>query len=166
MNTQKTTYKRVTTNGKKNILSVVKPFVLLRRSNRISGTDAADERSQRFLYQHILTLQANGLVVCGSSNAHKDTLIRPEQRHKPFLFNVQKRISTMNAKLYGSTEKERKDHMKKCIDGTCGAIMFYFDDDLNIRCCGTTEDGYEANLLQLLSSASMTARNAVEEVLW
>lgn len=72
----------------------------------------------------------------------------------------------MNAKLYGSTEKERKDHMKKCIDGTCGAIMFYFDEDLNIRCCGTTEEGYEANLLQLLSSASMTARNAVEEVLW
>ena len=106
------------------------------------------------------------ILVCGSSNAHKDTLIRPEQRHKPFLFNVQKRISTMNAKLYGSTEKERKDHMKKCIDGTCGAIMFYFDDDLNIRCCGTTEEGYEANLLQLLSSASMTARNAVEEVLW
>ena len=165
MNTQKTTYKRVTTNCKKNILSVVKPFVLLHRSNIESGTRTAGKSRQPFLYPDILTLQVNRLVVCGSSNAHKELLSIPEQRHKPF-FYVQKRISTMNAKLYGSTEKERKDHMKKCIDGTCGAIMFYFDDDLNIRCCGTTEEGYEANLLQLLSSASMTARNAVEEVLW
>ena len=166
MNAQSTINKQFIEMAEKNILPVRGYCVLLQRSNRISGMKTAGKSSQPFLYPIINNRQVNVLVVCGSSNAHKDTLIRPEQRHKPFLFNVQKRISTMNAKLYGSTEKERKDHMKKCIDGTCGAIMFYFDDDLNIRCCGTTEEGYEANLLQLLSSASMTARNAVEEVLW
>lgn len=74
----------------KNILSVAEKFVLLRRSNQVSGIRTAGESCRLFLCLHIIKWQALRLVVCGSSNARMDMLTYPEQHHRPFLFNVQK----------------------------------------------------------------------------
>ena len=51
-------------------LSVPKKFVLLRRSNFASGTNPLARVASLFCTR-LLTDKPNGLVVCGSSNAHK-----------------------------------------------------------------------------------------------
>lgn len=175
MNAQKATYKQVTKSTEKNILSVRKIVVLLQRSNSKRGTLTADKSCQPFLYPHIVKLQVNRLVVCGSSNARKDSRLGPEQHHKSFLFNVQK-IHNMNAstKTAGETARnlmmvgsyeERKDAMVQLLKASGTAFMVYLDENCEIRTCGIAEDGYESMLLPMLDIATHKARRVAEEAL-
>lgn len=157
-------------------LSIRKNVVFLQRSNRISGMRTADKRCQPFLCLHINNRQVNyGLVVCGSSNAHKDELANPERHHKPFLFNVLKpeemNASTKTAgetareNLIGATYAERKDYMHKCLTESSTAVLVYFDEDCKIHTCGIAERGFESSLLPMLEDAAATARRVAEEVM-
>ena len=159
----------------KNILPVWKKVVLLQRSNSKRGTLTADKRCQPFLYPLIVKLQVNRLVVCGSSNARKDSRLGPEQHHKSFLFNVQK-IHDMNAstKTAGETAREqmmvgsyeeRKNAMIELLKDSGTAFMVYLDENCNIRTCGIAEDGYESMLLPMLDIATNKARRVAEEAM-
>ena len=147
--------------------------VLLRRSNFRYGIETVGKSSRPFLYPIINNNQVNRLVVCGSSNAHKDTLIRPEQHRKPFLFNVQKRISKMNdnrrtageTAMMGATYAERKEYMQKCLAESSTAILVYFDENCQIKTYGIAERGFESALLPMLEQASEKARRVAEEVM-
>lgn len=155
-------------------LSVPKKFVLLRRSNFASGTNPLARVASLFCTR-LLTDKPNGLVVCGSSNAHKDELANPERHHKPFLFNVLK-SEEMNAStktagetarenLIGATYAERKDYMHKCLTESSTAVLVYFDEDCKIHTCGIAERGFESSLLPMLEDAAATARRVAEEVM-
>ena len=133
----------------------------------------AGESCRPFLYPIINKRQVYGLVVCGSSNARKDTLIRPEQHRKPYLFNVQKRISKMNAKnrtagetaMMGASYEERKNYMHQCLDKSGTAILVYFNENLDIRTFGIAEQGSEISLLSMLEQAAFRAQQVAEEVM-
>ena len=120
-------------------------------------------------------MQANGLVVCGSSNARKDMYRSPEQHHKPYFFNVLKSY-TMNAKSKTAGEtareqltvgsyEERKNAMVQLLQNSGTAFMVYLDENCNIRTCGIAEDGYESMLLPMLDIATSKARRVAEEAL-
>ena len=128
-----------------------------------------------FLCPIFINMQANGLVVCGSSNARKDMYRSPEQHHKPFLFNVLKSY-TMNAKSKTAGEtareqltvgsyEERKNAMVQLLQNSGTAFMVYLDENCNIRTCGIAEDGYESMLLPMLDIATNKARRVAEEAL-
>ena len=155
-------------------LSVPKKFVLLRRSNFASGTNPLTRVVSLFCTR-LLTDKPNGLVVCGSSNAHKDELANPERHHKPFLFNVLK-SEEMNAStrtagetarenLIGASYEERKNYMMQCLRESSTAVLVYFDEDCKIQTCGIAERGYEASLLPMLGDAAEIARRVAEEVM-
>lgn len=177
MKKNRTTKSTLYGNSAKFFLLNGKLCVFLQRSNRISGARTAGKSSQPFLYPHINNRQVNyGLVVCGSSNAHKDTLIRPEQHHKPYLFNVQKRISKMNENtttagqtarqnLVCASYEERKNHMMQCLNESSTAILVYFDEDCQIRTHGIAEPSYESTLLSMLDVAAFRAHQLAEEVM-
>ena len=146
--------------------------VLLRRSNFKSGTRTAGKSSQPFLYPYNINNQVNRLVVCGSSNAHKDTLLSPEQHHKSFLFNVQKsramndnRRTAGETAMMGATYAERKEYMQKCLAESSTAILVYFDENCQIKTYGIAERGFESALLPMLEQASEKARRVAEEVM-
>ena len=146
--------------------------VLLRRSNSRCGIETAGKSSRPFLYPIINNSQVNRLVVCGSSNARKDTHLRPEQHRKPFLFNVQK-IDAMNdnrrtageTAMMGATYAERKEYMQKCLAESSTAILVYFDENCQIKTYGIAERGFESALLPMLEQASEKARRVAEEVM-
>lgn len=60
---------------------------------------------------------------------------------------------------------ERKSVAKDIIQNTCCALIFYMDEDANLRTYSVTEDGFETMQLQMLSSAAGIAKNAVDDVL-
>ena len=60
---------------------------------------------------------------------------------------------------------ERKSVAKDIIQNTACALIFYLDEDMNMRTYSVTEDGFETMQLQMLSSAAGMARNAVEDVI-
>jgi hypothetical protein len=154
-------------------LSVPKKVVLLQRSNHKRGMRTADKSCQPFLCLHSINRQVNRLVVCGSSNAHKDTLIRPEQHRKPLLFNVQKRISKMNENkrtagetaMMGATYEERKNYMVQCLSESSTAILVYFDENCEIKTYGVAPKGDETALLTMLERAASRAKRVAEEVM-
>ena len=161
--------------ARKNILPVLKHFVLLQSSNTKRGMRTAGKSRRHFLYLHIKNRQANRLVECVSSNARMGSRLGPEQLRKPFLFNVLK-LNAMNAKTQtaGKTAikeyrnaifTERKSVAKDIIQNTVCALIFYLDEDMNLRTYSVTEDGFETMQLQMLSSAADIARNAVEDVI-
>ena len=125
-----------------------------------------------FLCPIFINMQANGLVVCGSSNARKDKFLGPEQHHKPFLFNVQK-PETMNAKnrtagetaMMGASYEERKSYMHQQLDKSGTAILVYFNEDMDIRTFGIAERGSETVLLTMLERAAFRAQQVAEEVM-
>ena len=135
----------------------------------------ADKSCQPFLYPLIINLQANGLVVCGSSNARKDKHCSPGQHHKPSFFNVQKyNAMNTNTKTAGETAREqltvgsyeeRKNAMVQLLQNSGTAFMVYLDENCNIRTCGIAEDGYESMLLPMLDIATNKARRVAEEAL-
>lgn len=113
--------------------------------------------------------------MCGSSNARKDKYGSPEQHRKSFLFNVQK-YHTMNANtktagetakvnFYESTQQQRKDYMRQCLDETFCALMFYYDENCHIKAVATSEKGFEADILELFNAASFRVKQAIEETL-
>ena len=67
--------------------------------------------------------------------------------------------------LRASILSERKSVAKNIIQNTGCALIFYLDEDMNLRTYSVTEDGYETMQLQMLSSAADIARNAVEDVI-
>ena len=67
--------------------------------------------------------------------------------------------------LRASILSERKSVAKDIIQNTVCALIFYLDEDMNLRTYSVTEDGYETMQLQMLSSAAGIARNAVEDVI-
>lgn len=158
--------------AEKNILPVRGYCVLLQRSNSRCGMRTAGESCRPFLYPIINNRQVNGLVVCGSSNAHKDTHLRPEQHHRPYFINVQK-IDAMNAKnrtagetaMIGATYEERKNYMHQQLDKSGTAILVYFNEDLDIRTFGIAERGSEISLLTMLERAAFRAQQVAEEVM-
>ena len=175
MNAQSATYKRVNETTKKIILSVSEKCVLLQRSNILYGMETVGESCRLFLYLTNINNQVNRLVVCGSSNARKDKYRSPEQRHRPYLFNVQK-TCTMNAstKTAGETARqqmmvgsyeERKNAMIELLKDSGTAFMVYLDENCNIRTCGIAEDGYESMLLPMLDIATNKARRVAEEAM-
>ena len=175
MNAQSTTYKQVSENGRKNILSVPKIVRTFAAFKLIVRYNAADKSCQPFLYLDFTNKQANGFVVCGSSNARKDEHYSPEQHHKPYFFNVQN-YSVMNdnrrtagetarENLIGATYAERKDYMHKCLTESSTAVLVYFDEDCKIHTCGIAERGFESSLLPMLEDAAATARRVAEEVM-
>lgn len=157
-------------------LPVLKHFVLLQRSNIKCGTETAGKSRRPFLYLHINKRQANRLAVCVTSNGRKDEHLSPEQHRKPFLFNVltSNAMNTQQAmtagktaieNLRGSILSERKSIAQNIIDSTHCALIFYYDENSNLRTYSVCEDGYETMQLQMLSSAACIARNAVEDVI-
>ena len=137
--------------------------------------ESAGKSSQPFLYPFTYNRQSNRVVVCGSSNAHKDELANPERHHSPFLFNVLK-SDEMNAstKTAGETARnqmmvgsyeERKDAMVQLLKASGTAFMVYLDENCEIRTCGIAEDGYESMLLPMLDIATHKARRVAEEAL-
>lgn len=172
MNAQSATYKQFSGLAEKNILPIGKMFVLLQRSNSRCGMRTAGESCRPFLYPIINKRQVNGLVVCGSSNARKDTHLRPEQHHKPFLFNVQK-IDAMNAKnrtagetaMMGASYEERKNYMVQCLNESSTAILVYFDENCEIKTYGVAPKGDETALLTMLERAASRAKRVAEEVM-
>lgn len=167
--------KRVTFGNKKKILPNGKMVVLLHRLNISSGTRPLTRVVSLFCTRILSTMQAQRLVVCGSSNAREDTLLSPKQHHKPFLFNVLK-LDEMNAStktagetarenLIGATYAERKDYMHKCLTESSTAVLVYFDEDCKIHTCGIAERGFESSLLPMLEDAAATARRVAEEVM-
>lgn len=175
MNVQSATYKQVSENGRKNILSVPKIVCTFAAFKLIVRYNAADKSCQPFLYLDFTNKQANGFVVCGSSNARKDEHYSPEQHHKPYFFNVQnysamndnKRTAgeTARENLIGATYAERKDYMHKCLTESSTAVLVYFDEDCKIHTCGIAERGFESSLLPMLEDAAATARRVAEEVM-
>lgn len=174
MNAKSAINKQVSENGRKFFLSVPKMCVLLQRSNFASGTNPLARVASLFCTR-LLTDKPIGLVVCGSSNAHKDELANPERHHKPFLFNVLK-SEEMNAStktagetarqnLIGASYEERKNYMMQCLRESSTAVLVYFDEDCKIQTCGIAERGYEASLLPMLGDAAEIARRVAEEVL-
>ena len=172
MNAQSAIYKRVDETTKKIILSVSEKCVLLQRSNSRCGMRTAGESCRPFLYPIINKRQVYGLVVCGSSNARKDTHLRPEQHHRPYFINVQK-IDAMNAKnrtagetaMMGASYEERKNYMHQCLDKSGTAILVYFNENLDIRTFGIAEQGSEISLLTMLEQAAFRAQQVAEEVM-
>lgn len=161
--------------ARKNILPVLKHFVLLQRSNIESGARTAGKSRQPFLYPHINKCQANRLVVCVSSNARKDELSSPEQHRKPFLFNVQK-SKAMNGQNQTAGEtaikkyrnaifEERIAKAQNIIGNTSCALILYYDENDNLRTYSVCEDGYEHVQLEMLCSAATIAKNAVIDTL-
>ena len=152
-------------------LSVPKKFVLLRRSNFASGTNPLARVASLFCTR-LLTDKPNGLVVCGSSNAHKDELANPERHHKPFLFNVLK-SEEMNAStrtagetaMMGATYEERKNYMVQCLNESSTAILVYFDENCEIKTYGVAPKGDETALLTMLERAASRAKRVAEEVM-
>lgn len=134
--------------------------------------NAADKSCQPFLYLDFTNKQANGFVVCGSSNARKDEHYSPEQHHKPYFFNVQN-YSAMNENrrtagetaMMGATYAERKEYMQKCLAESSTAILVYFDENCQIKTYGIAERGFESALLPMLEQASEKARRVAEEVM-
>ena len=134
--------------------------------------NAADKSCQPFLYLDFTNKQANGFVVCGSSNARKDEHYSPEQHHKPYFFNVQN-YSAMNdnrrtageTAMMGATYAERKEYMQKCLAESSTAILVYFDENCQIKTYGIAERGFESALLPMLEQASEKARRVAEEVM-
>lgn len=83
-------------------------------------------------------------------------------------------MNTQQAKTAGETAikeyrnaifTERKSVAKDIIQNTGCALIFYLDEDMNLRTYSVTEDGYETMQLQMLSSAASMARTAVEDVI-
>lgn len=134
--------------------------------------NAADKSCQPFLYLNFTNKQANGFVVCGSSNARKDEHYSPEQHHKPYFFNVQN-YSAMNdnkrtageTAMMCATYEERKEYMQKCLAESSTAILVYFDENCQIKTYGIAERGFESALLPMLEQASEKARRVAEEVM-
>ena len=131
--------------------------------------------SRPFLCPIFTNRQSNRVVVCGSSNARKDKFRSPEQHHSPYLFNVQK-SETMNEQnrtagetakvnFYESTQQQRKDYMRQCLDETFCALMFYYDENCHIKAVATSEKGFEADILELFNAASFRVKQAIEETL-
>ena len=153
-------------------LSIRKNVVLLQRSNSRCGVETAGKSSRPFLYPIINNRQVNGLVVCGSSNARKDTHLRPEQHRKPLLFNVQK-IDAMNANtrtagetaMMSATYEERKNYMVQCLSESSTAILVYFDENCEIKTYGVAPKGDETALLTMLERAASRAKRVAEEVM-
>ena len=173
MKKNRTTKSTLYGNSAKFFLLNGKLCVFLQRSNRISGMRTADKRCQPFLCLHINNRQVNyGLVVCGSSNAHKDMLIRPEQHHKPYLFNVLK-SEEMNAStrtagetaMMGATYEERKNYMVQCLSESSTAILVYCDENCEIKTYGVAPKGDETALLTMLERAASRAKRVAEEVM-
>ena len=172
MKKNRTTKSTLYGNSAKFFLLNGKLCVFLQRSNFRNGIETVDESSRLFLYPVYINNQANGFVVCGSSNARKDKFRSPEQHHKPYLFNVQ--ISeTMNdskrtageTAMMSATYEERKNHMMQCLNESSTAILVYFDEDCKIHTCGIAERGFESSLLPMLEDAAATARRVAEEVM-
>ena len=161
--------------ARKNILPVLKHFVLLQRSNTRSGARTAGKSRQPFLYPNIQSKKANRLVVCVSSNARKDELSSPEQHRKPFLFNVQK-SKAMNGQNQTAGEtaikkyrnaifEERIAKAQNIIGNTSCALILYYDEEDHLRTYSVCEDGYEHVQLEMLCSAATIAKNAVIDTL-
>ena len=161
--------------ARKNILPVLKLFVLLQRSNIKCGMRTAGKSRRPFLYPNILNRQANRLAVCSSSNACKDEHLSPEQHRKPFLFNVQK-SNAMNEKMQTAGEtaikkyrnaifEERIAKAQNIIGNTSCALILYYDENDNLRTYSVCEDGYEHVQLEMLCSAATIAKNAVIDTL-
>ena len=159
----------------KNIFAISEIVCTFAASKHTMRCNAADKSSQRFLYPLIINKQANGLVVCGSSNARKDKHCSPGQHHKPYFFNVQK-YNDMNAntKTAGETAREqmmvgsyeeRKNAMVQLLKDSGTAFMVYLDENCDIRTCGIAEDGYESMLLPMLDIATSKARRVAEEAM-
>lgn len=134
--------------------------------------NAADKSCQPFLYLDFTNKQANGFVVCGSSNARKDEHYSPEQHHKPYFFNVQNynamndnRRTAGETAMMGATYTERKEYMQKCLAESSTAILVYFDENCQIKTYGIAERGFESALLPMLEQASEKARRVAEEVM-
>lgn len=161
--------------AQKNILPVLKHFVLLQRSNIKCGMRTAGKSRRPFLYLHIKNRQANRLVECVSSNARMGSRLGPEQLRKPFLFNVLK-LNAMNAKTQTAGEtainehrnaifNERKAKAQNIIGNTSCALILYYDENDNLRTYSVCEDGYEHVQLEMLCSAATIAKNAVIDTL-
>ena len=158
--------------ARKNILPVLKHFVLLQRSNSRCGMRTAGKSRRPFLYPHINKRQANRLVECVSSNARMGSRLGPEQLRKPFLFNVLK-LNAMNDKqTAGETAikkyrnaifEERIAKAQDIIGNTSCALILYYDDEDHLRTYSVCEDGYEHVQLEMLCSAATIAKNAVED---
>jgi len=175
MNAQKTTYKQISKSAEKNILSVWKNVCTFAAFKFTIRYKTVSKSSWPFLYPYIINMQANGLVVCGSSNARKDKYRGPEQHRKPYFFNVQKHDTmNKNTKTAGETAREqltvgsyeeRKNAMVQLLKQSGTAFMVYLDENCNIRTCGIAEDGYESMLLPMLDIATSKARRVAEEAL-
>lgn len=137
--------------------------------------NAADKSCQPFLYLDFTNKQANGFVVCGSSNARKDEHYSPEQHHKPYFFNVQN-YSAMNEQratagqtarqnIMGAPYEERKNYMQQCLRESSTAILVYFDEDCQIQTFGIAKYGDETTLLTMLEKAASRAKRVAEEVM-
>ena len=156
----------------KNIFAISEIVCTFAAFKLIVRYNAADKSCQPFLYLDFTNKQANGFVVCGSSNARKDEHYSPEQHHKPYFFNVQN-YSAMNdnkrtageTAMMGATYAERKEYMQKCLAESSTAILVYFDENCQIKTYGIAERGFESALLPMLEQASETARRVAEEVM-
>ena len=172
MKKNRTTKSTLYGNSAKFFLLNGKLCVFLQRSNFRNGIETVDESSRLFLYPVYINNQANGFVVCGSSNARKDKFRSPEQHHKPYLFNVQ--ISeTMNdskrtageTAMMGATYEERKNYMVQCLSESSTAILVYFDENCEIKTYGVAPKGDETALLTMLERAASRAKRVAEEVM-
>ena len=156
----------------KNIFAISEIVCTFAAFKLIVRYNAADKSCQPFLYLDFTNKQANGFVVCGSSNARKDEHYSPEQHHKPYFFNVQN-YSAMNdnrrtageTAMMGATYEERKEYMQKCLAESSTAILVYFDENCQIKTYGIAERGFESALLPMLEQASEKARRVAEEVM-
>ena len=156
----------------KNIFAISEIVCTFAAFKLIVRYNAADKSCQPFLYLDFTNKQANGFVVCGSSNARKDEHYSPEQHHKPYFFNVQN-YSAMNdnkrtageTAMMGATYAERKEYMQKCLAESSTAILVYFDENCQIKTYGIAERGFESALLPMLEQASEKARRVAEEVM-
>ena len=137
--------------------------------------NAADKSCQPFLYPFINNSKSKRFVVCGSSNARKDTLLSPEQHHKPLLFYVQKSRAmneqnmtagqTARQNIMGAPYEERKNYMQQCLRESSTAILVYFDEDCQIQTFGIAKYGDETTLLTMLEKAASRAKRVAEEVM-
>ena len=90
------------------------------------------------------------------------------------MFKYYKAMNTQQAMTEGKTAikeyrnaifTERKSVAKDIIQNTACALIFYLDEDMNLRTYSVTEDGFETMQLQMLSNAAIMAKNAVEELI-
>lgn len=81
--------------------------------------------------------------------------------------NEQNRTAGETAKVnfYESTQQQRKDYMRQCLDETFCALMFYYDENCHIKAVATSEKGFEADILELFNAASFRVKQAIEETL-